>query len=872
VPTYQLTGRSIEERSSQYREMIGREDELVALQQFSKPIFENQFAGIGYLHGEAGIGKSRMTFELKKQFLAQNCEWITCQADQILKKPFNPFVYALRTYFEQTPDKTPEEDRASFEENFQFLLKECLESEHPKADEIARELIRTRSILTALLGLSEQESLWEQLDAKGRYENTFDAIQTLFLAEAMLRPLVIELEDGHWFDESSKELLQDFLKFALEFPIFILVTTRYNDDGGKLELFQPGAVAAMNIAVLDIDLNILQPKALEKMAEARLGGAIDKEFSEFLQRTTTGNPFYAEQILEYFSESNLLIKSENHWHLKDQSLRLSNDITAVLTARIDRLSLLVKETVKAAAVIGREFDIPVLSEVMKTQEEFIRRNGNSGILLKEQISTAERSQIWRAMNELRYIFKHSLLREAVYDMQLRARLRELHRLIAEAIEKLYAGNIEERFIDLAFHYEQADVTTKTIEYLQKAGDYAKRNYQNQQALEYYNKFLSAIQKTDNQEEKIRVLLKKGDIQQLIGQWSDAETAFRTALEGAQKRDDKLLLARAENALGSLLLLKGNYTSANKHFELAATLFEYLDDTVGIIRVYGNLGNLNFRQGKYDEAKSYFNQCIELNKTLEHRMTLAQIVSNLGLTHMNQANYEEGIACQKEQLALCEELNDNSGMATLNTNLGIVYFEKGDYDEALTCYEKGLALSQALGNKLLTSIAIGCIGSVYERKGDHVRALQLYEQDLQLTTQLGDKQGIGIALGLIGGLYSVTGENDKAITYLEQNLEICEALGYRKGVIKAVNTLGDVYARKEDYPRALTYYDQAIDLSRKINNQSLLCESLIEKGDVLVALGDLNGATALKEEAYPLLVRLKNKELKEKFERLEGRLV
>jgi predicted ATPase len=138
-------------------------------------------------------------------------------------------------------------------------------------------------------------------------------------------------------------------------------------------------------------------------------------------------------------------------------------MNAVLTARVDRLSFLVRETVKAAAVIGREFDLPVLSEVMKNQEDFIARNGNSHLLLKEQIQTAERSQIWHAMNELRYIFRHSLLREAIYDMQMRVRLRELHASIAESIEKLYAQNLDERFVDLAFHYEQAENTVKTIE-------------------------------------------------------------------------------------------------------------------------------------------------------------------------------------------------------------------------------------------------------------------------------------------------------------------------------------------------------------------------------------------------------------------------
>ena len=105
-------------------------------------------------------------------------------------------------------------------------------------------------------------------------------------------------------------------------------------------------------------------------------------------------------------KSELLERAEDVWHIKDNSIKLSSSINAILLARIDRLSTLVKETVKAAAVIGREFELPILSEIMKVQEDFIRQNGDATKVLKEQIQTAEDGQIWRAMNELRYIFKH----------------------------------------------------------------------------------------------------------------------------------------------------------------------------------------------------------------------------------------------------------------------------------------------------------------------------------------------------------------------------------------------------------------------------------------------------------------------------------
>lgn len=839
IPTYRLLSKKNEDEVTFAGKMIGRQEELAELIAAASPIIDNNFAGVAILYGEAGIGKSRMTFELRKSLTEQGIDnYLICQADQILRKPFNPYIYALKNYFEQSADQTLKDNRVAFDKKFEALLSDCLEATHPKADVIIRELIRTKSILAGLVGLTEEGTLWTDLDAKGRYENTIAAIHGFFISEAMLHPLVIEIEDGHWIDSDSLQLLPDLLQKLSGFPVFFLITSRYNDDGSKPIYFDANFFTQHPMNVAEVDLNILKTEALLAMAELRLGGSVDDTLLEFLHRASNGNPFYAEQMLEYFSETALLEKNgKNQWTIKDQTMKLSGSINAVLMARVDRLSYLVKETVKAAAVIGREFEIPILSEVMKSQDEFIKKNGNQHLLLKEQIQTAERSQIWWAMNELRYIFKHSLLREAIYEMQLRARLRELHRLIAEAIEKLYSDNIEERYADLAFHYEQADETVLTIEYLEKAASYAKRNYQNRQALEYYEKLQTYYEEENDSLELIKLLLKKGEIEQLLGNWKQAETSFTSALMRTSVYHDEVLSARANNALGSLLMLKGQYVAAKDYFEQGLTIFEKHEDPVGLSKSYGSLANLNFRQGNYELAKQYFIKCIDIARNVDEKFINPQIVANLGLTFMNLNDYNEGIQTIQHFLSVAERTNDRLGLASLHTNLGIIYFEKGDNDAALKHYQDGLAISQELGNKLLISIAVGCIGSVYERKGDFKKALEHFEEDLELTEALGDKQGIAIAYGLLGGHYSIRGDFDKALSYLQPNLKLCEELGYQKGIIKALNNLGDVAYFQNQLAEAVNYYKKSIEVAQKINNRLLngisaieLCHVLLESGN------------------------------------------
>jgi tetratricopeptide (TPR) repeat protein len=442
-------------------------------------------------------------------------------------------------------------------------------------------------------------------------------------------------------------------------------------------------------------------------------------------------------------------------------------------------------------------------------------------------------------------------------MQLATKIRSLHLLIAEAIEKIYINNLSDRYPDLAFHYAQARKKDKTLYYLQKAGDYARSNYQNQKALEYYYQLLNYNSLEDD--DRIKVLLKVSKILTLVGEWDKCALKLQEASTLAIQLDKSSLIARVNNSLGYLLMLKGAYTPAEEYINASINAFEYLNETKGIARSFGDLGNLYFRQGKYDEAKTYFLKSIELNRSAGLR-TDSQIYANLGLTYMNQGDYEEGIHHQLEALAEAQNYNDKSGMATLHTNLGIVYFESGQYDLALDQYQKGLKLSEELGNKQLTAIAIGCIGSVYQRKGDYEKAMDNFIRDLALCEELGDKQGTAIALGLIGELRSIEGEFDVAVEYLSQNLLLCEELGYQKGIAKALNTLGDVYTSQGVYEKAIEHYKRAIDVSRSINNRLVLGYSLVELANAYILEGSYKEAQTLHLEASTIAESLGNPDL------------
>ena len=863
VPTYKLVGRNTVRAAEFDGGLVGRDAELDTLTDYLKVGLLESRPTFAYVYGDVGAGKTRLVHALRRRIQRNiSCTWLVCETDQILRKPFNPFIAGLRRFFEQAPEQDELDNRRRFDHRYEQLLQDTYRIQGTDTALVKRELRRTQPILAALVGLETRDTVWERLDARGRFENTQLAIANLYVTLAMIRPLVIQLEDGQWFDENSKELLRRICRQLPGLPVVWLCTARPLDDGSMPTVVPPEVLDQLGVTTYTLPLDGLDEEAVAAFALDRLGGPVTSEFRTLLKRTTGGNPFYLEQVLVYFRESNLLVETGAGWQVKDDTIKLSDSISSILTARIDRLSNLVKETVKTAAVIGREFEVPVLFEVLEQQHLLDDVDGERLAVLREQIQTAERGQIWQAMSDLRYLFRNSLLREVVYDMQLRARLRELHGLIAQAIEKHYAPQLDQRSIDLAYHYEQAENVPKTLEYLQRGIAYARANYQNRQAIQLYDRLLPYLERReDDVEARIEAYMERSALQERIGRWDPALESLQTALELANRHGALDCLSDINNQLGHLMLLRGEYDKADTYLRAAHGLIEKDGPGQTAAAIYGNLGTLAFRQARYSTAQGWFSKSIQLNEARGDGLQNSATIVDLAMTYMNLGQFDEGIKWIQAQLTQARRADDRNAMATLHTHLGIVYFEKADYDEALHHYEKGLALAEELGNKRLTAIATGCLGSLYEKRGNYEKAMQLYRRDLQLVRELGDRQGIAIALGLVGELEAIVGNNDAAIRYLTENLELSRQLGYRKGVAKAVNVLGDIYFWDGEYDRARDYYREAIHVAREIGNQPVLCESLIELGWTHLRRGELNTTEGLLVEAEELLEQLSHEELR-----------
>ncbi len=385
--TYELLDRSDEDAITFEHPLIGRNEELARLTEAAAPIFKGRFAGVAYVHGDAGVGKSHLLYELRRTLQRSGpLEYFVGQTDQILRQAFNPFVYFLRPYFRQSPDVSEATNLKRFERQLDKLgqrMRHASLRPSAEVEALRQELHHVRSTLAALLGLYWENSLYASLDANLRYQNTIQALKTFLAAVSCVRPVLLQIEDFHALDSASRDTLVALSEGLSEHPVLILIASRYTDDGQRCTLSLRD-----DVPITEIELERLSGENVRRLAETILKGKITEELLNLLIQRTQGNPFFTQQFLYYFRENDLLIHRSDAvngnaaWTVKPNvPSDVPTTINAILIARIDRLPPNVKAVVKAAAVLGREFDDRVLTYMLQSD-------------VRPEVRVAEQEQIW----------------------------------------------------------------------------------------------------------------------------------------------------------------------------------------------------------------------------------------------------------------------------------------------------------------------------------------------------------------------------------------------------------------------------------------------------------------------------------------------
>lgn len=821
--------------------MVGRREELDEIREAIAPIFRDRFAGLVHIAGEAGIGKSRLAYEVQQQ-AGDRVTWLTCPADDILRQSLNPFRAMLRDALRQSAEQDTAQNREAFQTALDDLTGRLAELSDERASLLIAELERTTPLLANLLDLPWPDTVFEQMEPRLRFENTLIALTTFIQAHALRRPLILHIEDAHWLDADSSTLIVHLLRALEAYPVALLVTSRPDDDGSR---WAPTGTADAPQAVITLDA--LSPEGVRDLCRQVLHKPASRDLATFLWEKSRGNPFFAEQFVLDLLERNLLVWDAGREKYKvDRAAEvdLPPNLTVLLVSRLDRLDAPVKQVVQTAAILGQRFEAPVLEAMLQEV---------SGV--SEKLKQAAQKRVWTMLDDLRYLFKHALLRDAAYQMQPAAHRCEMHHKAATTLETLHCGEQEAFIEEIAFHYEKAYELGLTAlrpvaqARLQQAGAAAKRRYETEAAVDAFSRALAL---TEGEEATIvaDILLAREEVYA----WRGQREAQQRDLEQLAQLDADL----DESRLAAVALRRAAFYAYIPDFEQAIPLIrkaidlaQAADDGGLQAEAYRQLGHVHFREREYEEALAAFHQALSLARAGGEETIVTQTLNGMGMALDEQGNLADARVCYEQALQIQHQAGDLAGENTTLTNLGWQAFMQEEFDRALAYYEQALAICRQTGQRVSEANGLANVGLLTFLHGDFEKAWQRTQAAVRLYRETDNRRGEANALNNLALIACYLGQPERAETLARQAIELALEWDGNGALAEGYLYLGHAHRLLGRLTDAQEAYKCALEARGKAH-QGRLVEPLAGLAHTALLHGDLEAAMTHVETILPVL--------------------
>jgi tetratricopeptide (TPR) repeat protein len=494
-------------------------------------------------------------------------------------------------------------------------------------------------------------------------------------------------------------LIQHLARQLGEMPVLIIGT--YRDI--ELAVSRPLARVMEELLRQHLALDIVLGKLLEADVKSMLQRLNEQEAPASLVKLiygqTEGNPFFVEEILKHLVHKETLFDNEGQWRadLSIDEADVPRGVRLVLGRRIQRVGEQCLEMLTAAATAGRVMESKLLEELVDLDE----------VAFLDSVEEAERARLLRSTttgNTVNFAFPHELIRQTVLSDVSGLRRQRLHFRVAEALEKVYAGHLDERAAELAYHFKKAGVSAnveKTRHYLQLAGDNAYRVGAATEAVAFYEEALS-LDMSEQVHAEIRY--RRGLSFCVIGRFNEALDEWRKALSLYEKLNESELVGDICSEITRRLLWGSRLTEA---FEIANRGLAALGDSVNASRclllaasghVLGYLPALG-----YDLPNGMFEQAIEMAETLGQKELEGPILYRKAMFHRSYWQNPEVVDCSLRSLNLLRKGNNpfDTANALLAAQWGLMHV--GRLDEAAEVQREFETYSPKRGAELNRSI-------------------------------------------------------------------------------------------------------------------------------------------------------------------------
>ncbi|MGB9721396.1 MAG: AAA family ATPase [bacterium] len=453
---------------SESEKIVGRENEINEIRRLINLCIRGK-GQILSLTGEPGIGKSRLVQELMK--LSEKTGYHIFKGNCISYGSafsYHPWIDILNDFFNISPED-------SIKIRAEKIKKQCMM--------VDKKLVDWLPVIGEVIGVPFSETtLTKYLDAKLRKQRVFDIIFDFIKFVAQKKPVNLIIEDLHWADTASMELVNYIGRNIEELPI--LFTLVYRPLKKKEEFNEKTWTTEIVLKELSKEASLELVGNLLSIKE------IPDDLKKIIVNKSQGNPFYIEELVKSLIEQGYVIEEKGRWQFKGdiKMLQLPDTVEAVILSRIDRLELQDRDVLQVASILGREFDEFLLKGIYSENK-----------VLKKSLNNLERLDLIKQQKggkQNKYFFKHILTQEVAYGTISFARRQELHRHTGTFIESQLKERKEEFLGLLSYHFYQGADYDKSLLYSVEAGEKAKKVYANEEAIEFFTRAIDSYEKLE----------------------------------------------------------------------------------------------------------------------------------------------------------------------------------------------------------------------------------------------------------------------------------------------------------------------------------------------------------------------------------------
>ncbi|MBI3756338.1 MAG: tetratricopeptide repeat protein [Deltaproteobacteria bacterium] len=519
---------------------------------------------------------------------------------------------------------------------------------------------------------------------------------------------------------------------------------------------------------------------------------------------TEGTPFFMEEVVQEFAETGVLVGDRGQYHLTQHTptLHLPPTVQSVLAARIDRLAPDEKALLQQLSVIGREFPLSLVRQVIDHREEELYR-------LLAALQRKEFLYEQPSFPEVEYIFKHALTQEVAYGTVLIERRKALHEQTAQAIERLFHNRLEEHYDELAHHYSRSPNTEKAVKYLHLAGQQAVQQSANAEAINYLTTALELLKTlpdtTERVQQELTLQIALGvPLAALKGHAApEVERAFTRARELCQQVGETPQLFPALWGLWLFYLVRAELQRAQELGEQCLTLVQGVQDPALLLEAHYALGITLLWSGKLARAQKHFEQAIALYDPLQHH----------SLT-FRYGGYDPGLACLID-------------MAWTLWSLGYP-------NQASKRIHEALILAEELSHPFSLGMTLNWAAVFHQFRREERLAQKRAEAAMSLSTEQGFPDWLAWGTVLRGWALTEQGQGEEGIAQLRQGIATFRATGTENGQPYFLALLTEAYRRMGQREEGLNMLVEALAAVNKSGERWYEAELYRLKGELLLA--------------------------------------